>query len=281
MRVASFSALGFMLVLIVAIAVIWVERRPIARYYLEREFEERGVQATYRLDRIGLRTQQVSNLVIGDPRRPDLVARRAIIQMRVKWDGGFEVYRIVARGVRLRGRLVGGRVSWGQIDKLLPPPTDKPFELPAFVLDIADSSISLATPFGPLGFAVNGTGNLSGGFKGRLAIASPRLVPGRCAATNLRANVAVGVVARRPRVDGPVTLDRFACPASNFNIAAPRFDAKASFNEAFTRVDGSGRMAIPLLVASQRRWSTARRPGWVAPASSSAPTTRSGVCRVE
>ena len=71
----------------------------------------------------------------------------------------------------------------------------------------------LATPFGPLGFAVNGTGNLSGGFKGRLAIASPRLIPGRCAATNLRANVAVGVVARRPRVDGPVTLDRFACPA--------------------------------------------------------------------
>ena len=249
MRVASFSALGFILVLIVAIAVIWVERRPIARYYLEREFEQRGVQATYRLDRIGLRTQEVSNLVVGDPRRPDLVARRAIIQMRVKWDGGFEVYRIVARGVRLRGRLVGGRVSWGQIDKLLPPPTDKPFELPAFVLDIADSSISLATPFGPLGFAVNGTGNLSGGFKGRLAVASPRLVPGRCAATNLRANVAVGVVARRPRVDGPVTLDRFACPASNFNAAAPRFDANASFNEAFTRVDGRGRMAIPMLVA--------------------------------
>ena len=103
------------------------------------EFERRGVQATYHLDRVGLRTQQVSNLVIGDPRRPDLTARFAQIQMRVKWNGSFEVYRIVARGVRLRGRMVNGKVSWGQIDKLLPPPSGKPFQLPNFVLDVADS----------------------------------------------------------------------------------------------------------------------------------------------
>ena len=53
--------------------------------------------------------------------------------MRLKWDGNFEVYRIVARGVRLRGRLVNGRVSWGQVDKLLPAPTTRkqPFKLPA------------------------------------------------------------------------------------------------------------------------------------------------------
>ena len=38
--------------------------------------------------------------------------------MRLKWDGSFEVYRVVARGVRLWGRLVQGKVSWGQIDKL-------------------------------------------------------------------------------------------------------------------------------------------------------------------
>ena len=66
---------------------------------------------------------------------------------------------------------------------------------------------------------------------------------------NLRANVAVAVVARRPQVEGPVTLDRFTCPASRFDIVAPRFDAKASFNESFTSVDGSGRMAISTLTA--------------------------------
>ena len=86
----------------------------------------------------------------------------------------------------------------------MPPPSNKPFALPDFVLDIADSTISLATPFGPVGFALEGNGKLSGGFKGRAAVVSPQLVPGRCAATNLRANVAVAVVARRPHIDGPV-----------------------------------------------------------------------------
>src|SRR5690348_6190601 len=197
-RIASFVALGVLILLVIAIAVIWTQRRPIATHYISRELERRGVAATYHLDRVGFRTQEVSNLVIGDPRRPDLIARYARLQTRLKLDGSFEVYRIVARGVRLRGRLVHGRVSWGQIDKLLPPPSNKPFELPDIVLDVADSSVSLATPFGPVGLAVEGNGRLSGGFKGQIAVASPRLVPGRCAAVNLRTNTAVAVVARRP-----------------------------------------------------------------------------------
>src|SRR3954471_10998708 len=248
-RIASLVALGVLVLLVVAIVVVWVERRPIATHFLKGEFERRGVQATYHLDRVGLRTQQVSNLVIGDPRRPDLVARYAQIQMRLQWNGSFEVYRIVARGGRLRGRLVHGRVSWGQIDKLLPPPSNKPFALPSFSLDVADSSIALATPFGPLGLALEGNGQLSGGFKGRAALASPRLIPGRCGAENLRMDAAVAVVARRPQIEGPVTLNRFACPVSRFEVVAPRFDAKASFNEAFTSIDGSGRMAIQSMTA--------------------------------
>jgi len=248
-RIARLVAAAGIVLLILAIGILWVERRPIATHYLQREFELRDVDASYHLDRVGLRTQEVSNLVIGDPKHPDLIARHAIIQMRLKLDGSFEVYRVVARGVRLRGRLVNGKVSWGQIDKLLPPPSGKPFQLPDIVLDIADSSIALATPFGPVGVALEGNGKLSGGFKGQAALVSPRLIPGRCAALDLRANVALAVVARRPAVEGPVILDRFACPASKFDVVAPRFDAKASFNESFTSVDGSGRMAMQTLTA--------------------------------
>ena len=248
-RIASFAALAILLFLGLVIAVVWIERRPIATQFLKREFERRGVTATYHLDRVGLRTQEVHDLVIGDPKRPDLVARHAIIQMRLKWDGSFEVYRVYARGVRLRGRLVHGKVTWGQVSKLLPPPSNKPFALPNFSLDVADSSISLVTPFGPIGAALQGNGQLSGGFRGRIAVASPRLIPGRCGAENLRVNAAVAVIARRPQIDGPVTLDRFACPASRFQVVAPRFDAKARFNESFTSIDGSGRMAIQSLTA--------------------------------
>ena len=92
-RFASFAAIGVLLLLALAIAVLWIERRPIATHYLKREFEQRGVQASYRLDRVGLRTQQVSDLVIGDPKHPDLVARRAIVQMRIKWNGSARTVR--------------------------------------------------------------------------------------------------------------------------------------------------------------------------------------------
>ena len=243
--------IGLMILLLIALAGLWIARRPIATEFLEREFERRGVEATYRLDRVGLRTQQISNLVIGDPRRPDLTARFAQIQTRIQWNGSVEVYRVVARGVRLRGRLVKGKVSWGQIDKLLPPPSDKPFQLPDFVLDVADSSISLATPFGNLGIALQGAGNLSGGFKGRMAAASRRFVPGQCQIIGLKANVAVQVEARRPHVEGPVRVGRVVCPKSRFEIVEPRFDINSRFNEAFTSYDGRGRMAIPSLVAGE------------------------------
>ena len=248
-RVSMYLAIGLLALLIIALAVVWIERRQIATHFLKGEFESRGVQAKYHLDRVGFRTQQVSDLVIGDPSSPDLVAKRAIIQMRLKLDGSFAVYRVVARGVRLRGRLVHGRVSWGQIDKLLPPPSNKPFELPNIVLDVADSSISLATPFGPVGIALEGNGRLSGGFKGRLAVASPQLTPGRCTAVGLHTNLGIAVIARHPKVEGPVALASFVCPQSRFYVLAPRFDAKARFSESFSNVEGSGKMAIDTVTA--------------------------------
>ena len=248
-RVAKWLAIGLLVFLVLAIAVIWIERRPIATHFLKNEFESRGVTAKYHLDKVGFRTQQVSDLVIGDPKHPDLTAKKAIIQMRLKLDGSFRVYRVVARGVRLRGKLIHGRVSWGQLDKLLPPPSNKPFQLPDIVLDVADSSISLATPFGPVGLALEGNGRLSGGFKGHVAVSSPKLVPGRCEAIDLRTYLAVSVVARHPQVEGPVSLASLLCPASHLSVIAPRFDAKAKFNESFTSVDGSGRMAISTMTA--------------------------------
>ena len=196
-----------------------------------------------------MRTQEVSNLVIGDPKRPDLVARFAQIETRLKLNGNFEVYRIVARGVRLRGRLIHGRISWGEIDKLMPPPSNKPFALPYFAVDISDSSIALATPFGPVGLAIEGHGKLSGGFAGRAAIVSPSVR--RAAAVRPIFTLMWRSPSWRagPRSTGRSRLDTFSCPVSRFKVEAPRFDAKASFNEAFTSIDGSGRMAMTSLVA--------------------------------
>jgi translocation and assembly module TamB len=147
-RIGAIALLSLIVLALLAVAGLWIARRPIASEVLQRQFEQRGVRATYQLDRVGLRTQQVRNLVIGDPKDPDLVARYALIQLRWTLTGSVGVYRIVARGVRLEGKVVQGRVVWGEVSRLLPPPTNKPFALPNIVLDIADSSISLQTPAG-------------------------------------------------------------------------------------------------------------------------------------
>src|SRR3954463_492069 len=133
-RIAALGTLIIIGLLLIVVAAVWVERRPIAIHFLKNEFDRRGVQASYHLDRVGFRTQQVSNLVVGDPKRPDVTARFALIQLRLKWNGGVGVYRHVTRRGRLRGRLVNGKVSGGHVDKLLPPPTNKPFQLPDITL---------------------------------------------------------------------------------------------------------------------------------------------------
>ena len=231
--------------LVLALVAVWLARRPIADSFIQNELERKGVTATYTLDRIGLHNQRISNLVLGDPKNPDLVARAALIQMRIRWNGSVEVYRIVARGVRLHGTLLkSGRVSWGQIDKLLPPPSGKPFRLPEIVLDIADARVRLDTPYGRLGFAIIGRGNLTGGFKGRLALSGPHLDVGACSLDALHGNVALAVVARRPNVAGPVTASALNCPASRMAMVSPRLDLKSSFSEAFESFDGKGKLAV-------------------------------------
>ena len=251
--VRRISRIGLLVLLGLAVAafvILWIWRKPIAENVLENELESKGVQATYTLERIGLHNQRISNVVIGDPKNPDLVARRALIQMRFKWNGSIQVYRIVARGVRLNGRVLNsGRVSWGQIDKLLPPPSGKPFRLPDVALDIADAAIRLDTPRGRLGFAVFGRGNLTGGFKGRLATSAPVLNVGACRLQSLRSNVAIAVTARRPEILGPVAADEFRCPASRMAMVAPHLQVNSSFSEAFEEFDGKGRLAVASFTA--------------------------------
>ncbi|HVF36362.1 MAG TPA: YdbH domain-containing protein [Sphingomicrobium sp.] len=252
-RVWRITRLGLMIVLVlavVAMAALWIWRKPLADDAIRDELAKRGVAATYNLDRVGLRTQEVSNLVIGDPADPDLTARHAVIQMRIMWNGSAEVYRVAARGVRLRGRMLdSGRVSWGEIDKLLPPPSGKPFRLPDLSVDVKDTTIALATPYGPLGFAVEGRGHLLGGFRGRMAVSSSSLRPGACTLEQFRGLVRIGVTARRPQIAGPIGALNFACPDSDIRLAQPRMEINSSFAESFTSFDGRGRLTFSSMEA--------------------------------
>ena len=251
-RLTRLGLLILLVLLVLATAILWIWRKPIADDYIRDELERRGVQATYTLDKVGFRTQQISNLVIGDPANPDLTVRRAIIQIDVKWNGTVKPYRVVARGVRLQGQLLpSGRVSWGQVDKLLPPPSGKPFTLPDLAVDLKDATIALRSPYGRIGFAVEGRGNLSGGFAGKLAASSPGLALGACRLDQFKGLVDIGVIARRPQVRGPIGSRGLNCPASDLHLTEPRMEIDANFAEGFDSFRGRGRLFLTAFEAGE------------------------------
>jgi hypothetical protein len=112
---------GFLLVVLLLFAIIWTQRRQLATDYIEGELERRGVQATYRITRIGFRTERIEDVVIGDPERPDLTAKW--VEIKISW--GFRrprVSLIKARGVRMVGRRFRSAKS---INCFRPPPASR------------------------------------------------------------------------------------------------------------------------------------------------------------
>jgi translocation and assembly module TamB len=218
-------ALALLLVLVVLLAVAWALRKPIAGNYIDREFARRHVQARYTVTHLGFRTQRIENFVIGDPAHPDLTARWVELKLSWGWRRP-RVALITARGVRLNGRVVNGRLSLGQVDRLLPPPSGLPFRFPDQNVDVAQTSIRLDTPAGRVGIALEGKGKLSDGFRGRMAAASPALSLGGCRLARPAGVWTVAIDKLRPHVVGPARLESLACgDAAGVTMASLNLDA--------------------------------------------------------
>jgi translocation and assembly module TamB len=209
--VKRLTALALLLLVLLALAVAWTQRRPIAAAFIDRELARRNVRATYEVRRIGFRTERLENLVIGDARNPDLTARW--VEVRLSW--GLRrptVTLVTARGVRLNARLArNGKISFGEVDRLLPPPTGLPFRFPDQNVDIADTSVRFDTPAGRVGIALEGKGNLADGFRGRMAAAAHRLRPGSCRLDGVKGRWAVAISDLKPSFRGPARAARLGC----------------------------------------------------------------------
>lgn len=206
------AAVAGALVLFLALALLglWLARKPIAANVIDRELARRGVSARYEVKRIGLRTQRLEGLSIGDPRAPDLIARWVEVDLQPTV-GAPEVRAIRAGGVRLRGRFEGGRLRLGAVERLLPRPSGTPFRLPDLVVALADARLALATPAGAVQLRVDGTGNLANGFAGRYLARANGLDLGGCGVLQLRAAGRVSVSAARPRFAGPLAAEGLTC----------------------------------------------------------------------
>lgn len=235
--------IGFILLILLLFAIIWSQRRQLATDYIERELERRGVEASYRVTRIGFRTQRLSDVVIGNPARPDLIARN--VEVRLLWRlWGPRIDFVNARGVRIFGRLVDRKLSFGELDKLLPPPTDAPFRLPDLDVDVADTAIALDLPAGRLAAAIEGRGNLADGFRGELAAVSSELLLGGCAVEAPRAHARVAINDRRPSIDGPIRAERFLCPDAEVDLASPVLNVDANFAETINAWRGNAGLQV-------------------------------------
>ena len=126
------------------VALVWIERRPIATdSSAAASSSAAGSTPATRSTASAFAPSRSATSSSAIRANPDLTARYARSRCGSSWNGS--VRSLSDRRARrpAAGRLVDGKVSWGQIDKLLPPPSDKPFKLPDFALDIADSRIAL------------------------------------------------------------------------------------------------------------------------------------------
>lgn len=237
-------------VLLLALIALWTQRRELAAGFIDRGLVRRGVRATYRVAAIGPATERLENLSVGDPARPDLTARWVEVDVAYGFTGPY-VAGVVARGVRLSGRIVNGRLSLGELDKMLPAPSGAPFRLPDLDVDVADTRLTLDMPAGRAAIALVGKGKLSDGFRGRFAASVPRLAIAGCALDGLRAAGAIVVTDRSPRLDGPLAAQRVACAASEVDVLRPQLALDATFAEALDAWTGSAAFRVPRATVRQ------------------------------
>ncbi|MGC6329348.1 YdbH domain-containing protein [Rhizorhabdus sp. FW153] len=207
---------------------LWSERTPIAASYIDAMLREKGVAARYRLAKIGVRTHRIENVVIGDPRSPDLVADWAEVELGFGLRG-VQVRAVDAGGLRIKGRFVSGKLSLGAVDRLLPEGQgDAPFALPAISLTARSVRADIASPAGLVSLMLDGAGRLDDGFRGRVTLSAPRLVAKDCVAEQLGAALQVTTADGAPRLSGPLRASTIDCAGVRLSDAMVETDLRGS-----------------------------------------------------
>ncbi len=219
------------------LVALWTQRAPIAENFIGREMNRRDVQARYDLKDIGLRTQRIENIVLGDPANPDLTA--SWVEVDLAFTGlSPHVAAVRAGGVRLRGSYRDGVLRLGELDKFRDPASKAPFSLPDIALVLRDARVRLDTDAGTVGMQIEGRGKLKSGFDGRLAAAMPRAAIAGCSATNMTALLDVSIRNERPHLAGPVQAVAFGCRGSGTAAAVPRANVDLWLGKALDRWNG-------------------------------------------
>lgn len=247
MRRARPWLIGLAAVLIVLLSVLWTQRKPIATGYVNRYLADRGVRARYRFEGLGFGRQRLRDVVIGDPAHPDLVADWIETEVAYGLNGPF-LSGLRAGQVRVRGRVVDGKLSLGAIDRLLPASTGGSFALPKLDVQVADGRMRLATPAGLVGLKLSGRGRLDDGFEGTVAAVAPLLSAGGCRVERASLYAVVSVSQGAPRLNGPLRAAALTCAGGSAAGASAALDV--TLGKALDRWRGAAPIAVSRAAAA-------------------------------
>ncbi|WP_246544228.1 YdbH domain-containing protein [Novosphingobium profundi] len=240
----------------------WIERKDIAHNLVERELTALGLPATYEIVRIGTDEQVVRNVVIGNPSRPDLT----IEEIRIDTDLGFGwpgIGRVTLVRPRLYGRVHGGEVSFGFLDRVLFDRRDSstPAGLPDLDVAIVDGRALVETDAGRVGVSLAGAGGLRGGFTGELGATARGLDYGGCRSGPASVYGKLSVSHGQPRLVGPVRLESLGCSDKDLSIAKAGLNLDLTLDETLDGGKADFGLASKALRMAQARFSALEGTG--------------------
>ncbi len=231
--------LGGSVVVVIALTVLWQERRQITHAEIDRLLASRGVAARYVVRDIGFGSQRFERVSIGDPDHPDLTADWVETQFSPTLSS-ISLTSLRASGLRLRATLTDKGVTLGALDKLLPKSTGGGFALPEIDTDLRDVRVALATKAGPVTLRLDGQGRLSNGFHGVLSARADHLSRGTCVVNAAKADLSVTVRSDSPRLTGPVRANSVGCGSAQ--ATGLQAAAQVAFGSSFKTWAGSTRV---------------------------------------
>lgn len=199
-------------IVLVAGGGLWLSRNQLADRIIMGQIEAYGLPATYEIESIGPRTQVLRNVVVGDPKRPDLTVERVLVGIEYRL-GTPVIGSVKLVRPRVYGQYLAGKLSFGSLDKVLFAPTkpNEPFAFPKLDLTVEDGRGLMLTDFGKVGLKLDGSGALQNGFAGTLAAVAPRVAGGSCVGNGASLFGKVSIRDERPSLLGPLRLAGLAC----------------------------------------------------------------------
>ena len=217
----------------IVLASLWFSRGAIVDDVVGDQLKSLNLPGTYTLESAGISRQVLTNVVIGDPARPDLTIERVELTIAPRLGlpaiGAVKVVR-----PRLYGSYRSGKLSFGSLDKVLfDSKSTQPLRLPDLNLTVDDGRARVDSDFGPIGAKLAGSGNLRGGFAGELAAVAPKLATPGCTALDASLYGKLTISGSRPAFNGPLRLASLDCPARGVTVRQARVQTDGLLDASF------------------------------------------------